>query len=402
MRTNLVATWSSRVLLAGFAAAAAIACGSEGELPIVQKDPPQEPPPPPTTTKEDAAPPAWCADAEGVYAAKPVPGNVLFVVDRSGSMQIKLSNGGTRWTESKKGFFSLLESLPANTRVGAMMFPQGDAPITCCNINPTLNDVKCNCATGELPGIAQRCAANNYNVPIPVTDISQSQIADIESYISSSDKEFYWGTPLAPSLQGAIAQQKALKATGTKSIVLLTDGYPTSCDSTSDPKANDIQRVVDVAAQGSKDGVRTFVMGVIDGTKGARADYLSPVAAAGGTSRSQSCATDSSCFYPVNEKTFAQDMKSAFDQIAMQAFDCTFDLPEVQGNATADLSKINVQLKDSKKNATPIARDTTQVDGWDFLPDQKHLQLHGGACAAVKGDTSTSVEIVVGCKTQGK
>ena len=401
MRTSLLASWGFRVVLAGVAAVTVVACAAE-ETPVVQKDPPQDPPPPPQTVKEDAAPPAWCADAQGVYAAKPVPGNVLFVVDRSGSMQIKLSNGGTRWSESKKGFFNLLETLPPSTRVGAMMFPQGDAPITCCNISPTLNDVKCACATGELPGIAQRCAAKNYTVPVPVTDISLPQVMDIEAYISSSDKEFYWGTPLAPSLQGAIAQQKALNATGTKSIVLLTDGYPTSCDSTLDPKANDIQRVVDVAAQGTKDGIRTFVMGVIDGTKGARADYLSPVAEAGGTSRKQACAADNSCFYPLNEKTFAADIKGAFDQIARQAFDCTFDLPEVQGNATADLSKINVQLKDAKQNATPIARDTTQVDGWDFLPDQKHLQLHGNACAAIKADSATSVEIVVGCKTQGK
>ena len=402
MRTSLVVSWSSRVILAGFTAAAVIACASENEIPIAQKDPPKDPPPPPPTTKEDAAPPAWCADAEGVFAAKPVAGNVLFVVDRSGSMQIKLSNGGTRWTETKKGFFNLLETLPSSTRVGAMMFPQGDAPISCCYISSTLNDVKCSCATGQLPGITQRCASKNYTVPVPVADISLPQVMDIESYISSSDKEFYWGTPLAPSLQGAIAQQKALNATGTKSIVLLTDGYPTSCDSTADPKANDIQRVVDVAAQGTKDGIRTFVMGVMDGTKGARADYLSPVAVAGGTSRKQNCAADNSCFYALNEKTFAQDIKGAFDQIALQAFDCTFDLPVVQANATADLTKINVQLKDAKKNTTPIARDTTQVDGWDFLPDQKHLQLHGNACAAIKADSATSVEIVVGCKTQGK
>ena len=354
MRTSLLVSWASRVVFAGFTAAAVMACAADEQV-VVQKDPPKDPPPPPPqTTKEDAAPPPWCADAQGVYAAKPVPGNVLFVVDRSGSMQIKLTNGGTRWTESKKGFFNLLEALPANTRVGAMMFPQGDAPITCCNISPTPQrrevQLRHRGAPRHHPALRR---AKKYNVPVPVADISLAQVMDIEAYISSSDKEFYWGTPLAPSLQGAIAQQQALNATGHQVHRAPHRRLPdlVRLDRGSDGERHPARRRRG-GARAPRHGIRTFVMGVIDGTKGARADYLSPVAEAGGTSRKQGCTADNSCFYALNEKTFAQDIKGAFDQIALQAFDCTFDLPEVQGNATADLTKINVQLKDAQKNAT--------------------------------------------------
>ncbi len=379
---------------------AIVACAADPVAPPVQKDPPPEEPPP-TTVEKDAAPPAWCADAQGIYAAKPVPGNVLFVMDRSGSMQIKLSSGDTRWVATKAGLFNMLGTLPSTTRVGAMMFPQGDAPITCCKIDPTLNDVKCACGTNELPGVTNRCSTKTYNAPIPVADLDSQQVFDIKGYISSSDKEFYWGTPLAPALKAAVDLQRTLPSTGPKSIILFTDGIPTSCDSTSDPTANDVQRIIDAAAGGAKDGIRTFVMGVIDGTKGARATTLSPVAKAGGTARKAGCETDNSCFYALNEKTYAQDIKAAFDDIALQAFDCIFDLPQVQGNGTADLSKINVQVDDGN-GAQPVARDTTHADGWDFTPDQKHLQLHGATCAKVKEKSSTNVEIVVGCKTQGQ
>ncbi|HSQ61631.1 MAG TPA: hypothetical protein VLM85_00395 [Polyangiaceae bacterium] len=356
------------------------------------------PPPPPAQTADAVAPP-WCPDATGIYTAQKVPGDVLFLMDRSGSMQIKLSNGDTRWADTKTGLFNLLKALPTTTRAGAMMFPQGDAPISCCWISSTLNDVTCSCATGELPGIGVRCDASNYAVPVPVADISPQQVSDIEAYISSSDADFYWGTPLAAALTAAIDRQQASKLDGTKSVVLLTDGYPTSCDSSTDPTANDIQHVVDAAAAGAQAGVRTFVLGVIDGTKGARASYLSPIAEAGGTARTPSCGTTDDCFYALNNATFTQDLQAAFDQIQLQAFDCSFDLPQPQGGAP-DLSKINVELQ-TQQGTQQVMRYTTHQNGWDYLPNQKHLQLYGNACTTLKADVKNQVDVVVGCTTQG-
>lgn len=371
-------------------------------------DPTAAPPPPatqqdaspPPAQTADAAPPAWCPDANGIYTAQKVPGNVLFLMDRSGSMQIKLTNGDTRWTDTKTGLFNLLQSLPGTTRAGAMMFPQGDAPIQCCWISSSINDVTCSCATGQLPGIANRCDPATYAVPVPVAAISPQQVSDIEAYVSSSDADFYWGTPLAPALQAAIDQQKASPNDGTKSVVLLTDGYPTSCDSTQNPSANDIQHVIDAAASGSQDGVRTFVLGVIDGTKGAKPAYLSPIAEAGGTSRTPNCTGTDDCFYALNNKTFAQDLQAAFDEIQLQAFDCSFDVPQPQGGAP-DFTKVNVQLQ-TQQGTQQVLRDTTHQDGWDYLPNQKHLQLYGNACTELKTDVKNQVEIVVGCITQGK
>jgi hypothetical protein len=354
-------------------------------------------PPPPTQVADASAP--ICPDATGTYPAQKAAGNVLFLMDRSGSMQIKLSSGDTRWSATKKGLFDLLGALPSSTRAGAMMFPQGDAPISCCWISSTTNDVACSCATGELPGITARCDEATYDVPVPVSDLDPGQVSDIEAYISSSDADFYWGTPLAVSLQAAVDAQAASKLDGTKSVVLLTDGYPTSCDSTNDPTANDIQRVIDAAAAGAQQGVRTFVLGVIDGTKGARPAYLSPIAEAGDTARTAGCSATDDCFYALNNTTFAQDLKDALDQIELQAFDCSFAIPTTQGGAP-DLSKINVQIETSQGTQT-LPRDTTHAGGWDFLPNQTHIQLYGDACTTIKADPANKVDIVVGCTTQG-
>ncbi len=377
---------------------ALLACGSDPGKPPPPPNDDQDagnPPPPPVV---DAGAPI-CADATGTYPAQPAAGNVLFLMDRSGSMQIQLTNGDTRWKATKSGLFDLIGALPSSTRAGAMMFPQGDKPISCCWISPTANDVTCSCATGQLPGIDPRCEESTYSAPVSVSSLGPQQTSDIEAYISSSDADFYWGTPLAPALTAALDLQAQSTLDGTKSVVLLTDGYPTSCDSTSDPGANDIQRVIDAATAGSKQGVRTFVLGVIDGTKGAKPEYLSPIAEAGGTQRTPTCSSTDDCFYALDNQTFAQDLKAALDQIELQAFDCSFEIPQTQGGSP-DLSKLNVQIETSQGTSV-VSRDTTHQNGWDFVANQTHVQLYGNACTTIKADAANKVDIVVGCVTQG-
>ncbi len=383
-----------------------VACGSADRVQNAPVDVPDAAAPPAAdaaVTPEPDAATGFCQDAAGVYNAVPEASNVLFLIDRSGSMQIKLSDNSTRWSSTKKGLFDLLGALSGTgVRAGAMMFPQGDSPITCCGIDVALNDVKCNCAPGQEPDPTLRCAEKTYKVPIAVSNLDATHTSDIEAYVSTSDKSFYWGTPLATALQSAINAQKASPNDGTRSVVLLTDGIPTSCDTVANPGANDIQNVVAAATAGAsgKQLVRTFVLGVIDGTKGARADYLSPIAKAGGTARAAGCEKTNDCFYPINAQTFATDLKTALDSVALQAFDCTFNLPPAQGGAQNDLSKVNVQVT-SKNGTQALSRDTTHLSGWDYLPNQTQVQVYGASCQALRDDASAKVQIVVGCKTQG-
>jgi hypothetical protein len=397
MRPTLI--FPSIFALTLFGMAACAIDPASGPPPATTNDDNADSAPPPSVTTPEASTNTICPDATGTYPAAPAAGNVLFLMDRSGSMQIQLSNGDTRWAATKTGLFDLLGALPSSTRAGAMMFPQGDKPISCCSISTTINDVVCDCANGELPGIDPRCLVSTYTVPVAVSALGPAQTSNIEAYIASSDADFYWGTPLTAAVTAAINAQVASTLDGTKSVVLLTDGYPTSCESNSDPNANDIQRVVDAATAGTQQGVRTFVLGVIDGTKGARADYLSPIAQAGGTARTPTCNTTNDCFYALNNQTFAQDLKDALDQIELQAFDCSFEIPKTNGGAP-DLSKVNVQI-DTTQGTSLVTRDTSHQNGWDFLPNQTHIELYGQACAAIKADASNTVDIVVGCVTQG-
>lgn len=347
---------------------------------------------------EEPPPPPVCDAATAVYEATPVPSNVLFLVDRSGSMHLAIDEVDTRWSATKAGFFSLLDALPSTLSAGMTVFPSGDAPVDCCQIID--NVIKCYdyCAPGELPGPEARCDASAYEHPhVALGALDAARKADMKALASTVDDEFYWGTPLAPALAGAIGSLEGMPQ-GVSSVVLLTDGNPTSCETSSDAAANDIQRVIDAAAAGfgGAQPIRTFVMGVIDGTAGANAANLSLVAEAGGTARYPGCADAGDCAYSIDVGTFAADFEAALDAIALEAFDCTFEVPSVEGGAP-DYDALNLTVTDENGVVT-VPRDTSHTAGWDYLPGQQQIQLYGEACASAKAATAT-VQIVLGCAT---
>jgi hypothetical protein len=391
-----------------FAATAfgAVACGSEEGAPLPPAPSsgaaPEAPPAPPGTSGEltsGTAPtppePPICAEATGEYTATREPSNVLFLLDRSGSMHIELPDGTTRWASMENGLFDLLGELPSSTQAGAMMFPQGDAPVNAyCGIDASINDVTCTPGWPE-PSQTARCSAGTYAVGVPSAALSPAQVSAIEAHVQASDAEFYWGTPLATSVTAAIDAQRASTLPGTRSVILLTDGNPTSCDEAG--ISNDVSHVVDAAAAGLTGTlVRTVVNGIVDGARqAAKAENLSPIAVAGGTARYPGCDAKNDCFYPVTQTSFASDLKKVFDEISVQAFDCTFNLPAA--SADTDPSKINVQLDDGSSK-TSVARDTAHQDGWDYLPNGTQIQLYGQACTDAKA-SNAKLDIVLGCKT---
>ncbi len=385
-----------------------VACGSEEE----PWNPPSafaEPVPAPAPTEpgsefDKGEESILGACAEGIATVKRDPSNVLLLVDRSGSMHIKLPSGQTRWQATKQGLFDLVGALPATTNVGAMLFPQGDAPVNnYCRIDAAANDVKC---TPNWPEPTQnaRCDGQTYQAGVPSGLLTPAQIDAIRGHVSASDAEFYWGTPLASALRAAVDAQRASKAPGAKSVILLTDGNPTSCDKTG--ISDDIANVVAAARAGTENGelVRTFVIGVLDTARqAAKAENLSPVAAAGGTGRAANCAATNECFYPVTANAFATDIKKVLEDISLQAFDCTFSIPEPKAGANPDPDSLNVEVKGASGGYV-VPRDTGKTNGWDYLPGGKQLQVYGDACKKLAGDGGSSVEvkIVLGCKTQVK
>lgn len=376
----------------------AVACGADPASGEVQPTADSTPQFPTTTDPTEPAPAApLCAEARGQYEATREPSNLLFLYDRSGSMHIQLPSKATRWEASKKGFFDLLGKLPSSTAAGLMLFPQGDAPVNkWCGIDASINDVTCKASWPE-PSEKARCDSKLYTPSVASANLTSDQIVSLEAAITASDGEFYWGTPLSTALTAAIASQRASQLPGAKSVILLTDGNPTSC--TDEGISNDISHVVKAAAAGLDDKgapVKTFVIGLTDSSRqAAKASNLSPIAVAGGTARTPDCAKSNSCFYKLTDDNFANDLSEVFDEISTQTFDCTFNLPaESMGK---DLSQINVQLASTlRKSAPTLSRDPSHQDGWDLLANHTQIQLYGEACSDMK-DAAAKLSIVIGC-----
>lgn len=353
---------------------------------------------PSTDTGTKPPPPPLCAEATSVMTATPAAHDVLFLLDRSGSMHSKVASGTTRWLAAQKALSSLLDVIGSTSvRAGLDVFPRGDKPITCCWIDPKTNYTDCSCKTGELPTPAARCAATSYAPAIvPVATLGDAQKAAIRSGIKAFDGDFYWGTPMKAGLQGAIAKQASLDLDGVRSVVLITDGEPTSCNATDDK----IDSVVAVADAGTKlvKPVTTYVVGVVDGSLAANAANLSKLAVAGGTKRADGCEKTNSCFYAVDAKSFETDISKAFADIEMKAFSCTFDVPMPSGGIP-DYDLMNVTLKGTDGKVVTLAHDATKTNGWELTAGKTKVQLYGAACTAVKAEPKTEVQVVVGCKT---
>ena len=223
------------------------------------------------------------------------------------------------------------------------------------------------------------------------------------STVAASDDEFYWGTPLAPALVGAIEGVGGVALPGVTSVVLLTDGLPTSCHTDSDPYANDIQRALDAAIAGAQNGVRTYVVG-IDAAAASTdpatdlAINLSLLAQAGDTARYQGCQDVDDCAHVVNVDNFEEALRTALAEIALDAMSCAVDLPTVNGGMP-DYDAVNITVQSEGQTYT-IPRDQSHADGWDYLPGFQQIQLYGDSCELLKSDPDATVEIVVGCKTQ--
>ena len=151
-----------------------------------------------------APPSPVCPDASDVYAVEPAASNLLFLLDRSGSMHLRVNATDTRWTLTTAGLANILVSVPDQTVAGLAMFPSGDQPVTCCEVTAG-NFVDCTCADGELPAPADRCDATTYeSLAVSMDALDAAHEAEMISTVAASDSEFYWGTPLAPALGGTL------------------------------------------------------------------------------------------------------------------------------------------------------------------------------------------------------
>jgi hypothetical protein len=334
--------------------------------------------------------------AKTTQKADPTPANLLFVIDKSGSMNCNPPDGDaelgakcanfpvkefpeepSKWEVTSDALSNALDSLAEmpNVRAGVTLFPTDSA-----------------CGVTADPDIDIAS----------LDEDEREQIAELLSGVEPSGE-----TPLAGatilSYQHLDERLEAANLKGNHFVVLLTDGAET-CKEAELPKL-----VSEDVPNARLLNIRTFVIGA-PGSEQARA-RLSQMAWEGGTASSKDCnhsddeADEGDCHFDMTTSTdFATDLNNALKEIAQtKILSCEFDVPKNESGGGVDLGKVNVTFTSGDGEEEEVLKDASEscedAMGWQYSSDFSKIVLCGEICDRVKADSEGQVDIVLGCPT---
>jgi hypothetical protein len=356
-----------------------------------------------TGAQTDAA--SVCEDLRGLddcdarsFASAQVPASILFVIDRSGSMacnappvqtveacnadpQRASASDPSRWeitVGALKDAFGALNG--SNGTVGLSMFS---------------TDGSCGVDSTPIVGLGAVDAAQEGALATALDTATPAG-----------------GTPIVGAVILAYHHlHEELRATGNRYVVLITDGEESCGTLGLEEDADDLrmarQRLLTTEVQKAREAnIRTFVIGA-PGSEGARG-FLSELAFLGGTARTDACAHGDAesdagdCHFDLTSQAdFAATLRQTLGEVSGQALAC--ELPTPPG---ASALTVNVQMSNGGAAPDCIVRDQAaceSANGWQFplgpdgVEDVSRVVLCGDACARLKGDPSTVVDVVMGC-----
>jgi len=340
-----------------------------------------------------------CAD--NATDAELVPANLLFVVDRSGSMNCTPDTPSaecekdprydptveSKWDITATALWSALESLSQkpNVSVGVNMFPDaGSGGQDACNIEQDLS--------------------------VDVDTLDEAHLDSLKTFFGGVIPS--GATPLvgATTLGYASILDRLVEGTleGNTFVVLITDGKET-CDTVeASGGSTPLETLLtETIADSRQLSIRTFVIGS-PGSEDFRGP-LSQIAYEGGTALSDDCdhsgdnATGDCHFDMTRATDFEAELSAALDAITNdRSLSCIFDIP----NERVNLGLVNVS-HELDGEETVLSRDdrecATDADGWQYFQDpatgEVKIELCGDACDAV-ATQGGQVRIVLGCPSR--
>jgi Mg-chelatase subunit ChlD len=338
--------------------------------------------------------------ASTVQEARLTPANLLFVIDKSGSMECNPPEGDavlggrcennprkedpslpSKWEVTRDALATALDTLAMqpNVRAGVALFPKGTASNSCgVEVEP------------EIPiaplDRAQRRAISDLLEDVTPRGLTPIAGATILSYAHLA------------------AELRARKLAGNTFVVLLTDGAETCAE-------RELDKLVETDVPNARlFNIRTFVIGA-PGSEGARR-LLSRIAYEGGTPTSDNCDHDASapdvgdCHFDMTTSTdFAADLNDALLEISRtKILACEFNVPENPDGGGVNRNEVNVSYRrgDGSRTETIVNvpdQDCADAEGWQYSPDGTKIVLCGPVCERVQADPAGQVSIVLGCPT---
>ena len=299
----------------------------------------------------------------------------ILVIDRSGSMADRGSDGTPKWEALLRSLRAVLPRVDRDVSLGLILFPQappGDA-------GASGGSSTCEVSTALAVEPAPASAAN-----VLATLDATGPRGNTPTYAGLRVAEHWFNT--VPDLEGE------------RYVILATDGAP-NCNPTllpgcrctgapsgcGDPMRFSSNSCLDDRAVGMIEvlrgqGVGTYVLG-LDGVQ-AFTDVLDAMAAAGGHAR----ATAPRYYSAVT----AEELTREFESVTSSLLECRFVL---------DSAPPDPRLVDVRLDGASLLYDVRHADGWDWADgDHREIRFYGRTCELVREATGgTRVVAAFGC-----
>lgn len=338
--------------------------------------------------------------AKSTVASALLPSNILFVIDRSGSMACNPppttdsaaceldpvradAAKPSKWEITSEALLSAIKTLPATTTIGISYFSNDDN----CGVHPTPN-----------VQLAPNSAAQQSTIEASLTNITPAGGTPIVGATILAYKHMH-----DSALSGSIF--------GNEFVVLITDGQQSE-QCSDETRCSGADACTDLLvntevpkAAGPGVGIRTFVIGV-PGSEPARS-VLSQIADKGGTAKPGCDASQGDCHFDMTmEADLGAALSSALEDIAGQTVTCELPVP-VPEEGELDLGLLNVIYSPSDMSkARIVPQDNTAgceagANGWQYIENNTKIRLCGAICDTVRTDAGGRVDVVLGCPVRG-
>jgi hypothetical protein len=328
-----------------------------------------------------------------------LPANLLFVVDRTGTMacnppprtdsarcealpEREDAALPSKWELTSEALIEAMKSLPENATVGISYFS---------------NDASCGVHSTPSVALEPNTAAHQ-----------RTMQASLENVTPGGGTPLVGATILAYKHLHQLALDGAI--TGSEIVVLITDGEqseecsnPGVCEDAESCYALLLDEEVSRAAAPGVD-IRTFVIGA-PGSERARS-VLSTIASRGDTGKPGCDPERGDCHFDMTLETdFGAALTEALSAIIGEVNTCELAIPMPDDGSAVDRNLINVVRTPSQGERLVILKDDRAAcdggaDGWQYTEDRSKIRLCGAACDAVRADVEGRVDVVLGCPVQ--